>query len=298
MMKITIIDNDLIVSDQILAELYPDKYETHYVSSIKMVKKNDSSDIFLLSTDCSEEESARFIKQFKHKIIILMASTYTDSTVRIPLALGAKDYVVKPFLIEELERKIDYFRLKTSINSYQSYLKHSLKNVNIEKKYLTKFDPPVIIHTNCTTFIDQLIIEYCQNNNNIFMFISLNSKDWREEIKNTNSSHYIYLSNLQLLSRYEVKELFTLLKNKKFIISTTQAIKTHYEVLKIDSDMQLYDGSYIISIEEYIQFIIKNFQYKVTDTEMAKQLDFSRKTLYERRNKYKIFKTKKGKMIS
>ena len=73
-----------------------------------------------------------------------------------------------------------------------------------------------------------------------------------------------------------IDKLFKLLRNKKFIISTTQYIK----------------------IDSYIQFIIKNFQYKITDTELAKQLEFSRKTLYDRRNKYHIYKIKKGRIAS
>ena len=141
-------------------------------------------------------------------------------------------------------------------------------------------------------------MEHCQMENKIFSFISLSSENWKLKIKNTAHSHLLYISNLHLLNDNEIDELFKMLKNRIFIISTTQHIKTSYKTIRVDADMQLYDGSYIMSVEEYIQYIIKNFQYKVTDTELARQLEFSRKTLYDRRNKYQIYKTKKGRIAS
>ena len=105
-------------------------------------------------------------------------------------------------------------------------------------------------------------MEYCQNENKIFTFISLDSNNWESRIQKTNFSHFIYLSSLHVLSSDETSELFRLIKNRKCIVSTTKDIKTHYTVVKLDSEVELYDGSYIMSIEEYIQFIIRNFNIK------------------------------------
>lgn len=297
-MKITIIDDNYDFSDKILTNLDKLGYEIEHFPSVYQAIDESKSDIYLLATSFSEVECAAFIEKFKYKIIILMANTYSYSSVRYPLDMGAKDYIVKPFRMEELERKIDYFRLKTSMDSYQSYVRYHLKNIDVTKKYLKRLNPPVIIHTNYTLFIDKLVMEYCQNKNKIFSFISLSSPDWKLKITDAGFSHFIYISNLQLLNKNDIDILFKLLKNRKFIISTTETIETDHKVIKIDSDMQLYDGSYIMSIEKYIQFIIKNFQYKISDTELAKQLEFSRKTLYDRRNKYHIYKIKKGRIAS
>jgi len=297
-MKITVIDYDINFANILLQKLNDSGYDTEYVSALELIEIKSSSDIYLLSTDFSEEECARFIKTFKDKTIILLASSYTDSRVRYPLDHGAKDYLVKPFRMEELERKIDYFRLKTSIESYQTYIKYSFEKINGKTKHLNYLTPPVIIYTNHTTFIDELIMEHCIRENKIFSFISLSSHNWKSKIRNTACSHLLYISNLHLLKEQEIDKLFKLLKNKIFIISTTKHIKTSYKTIKVNTDMQLYDGSYILSIEKYIQYIIENFQYKVTDIELARQLEFSRKTLYERRNKYQIYKTKKGRIAS
>ncbi len=291
-MIITVIDNNINFSNQLLEKLKSDGYCVEYFTSIGLAIKKSLGDIYLLSTDFSQTECTFFIEKFKSKTIILMASTYSEATVRNPLNYGAKDYVVKPFHIEELEQKIDNFRLKLSIDSYQTYSKNTVEDSQIRSVQLEQLNPPVIIYTNYINHIDKLVMEYCQKKNRIFSFIALGSKDWKLKIGETSLSHFIYLSNLQLLSIYDTNELFRLLKHRKFIISTTKDIKTHYKVVKLNSEMQGYDGSYIMSVEEYIQFIIKNFQYKMTDTELAKQLNFSRKTLYDRRNKHNIHKMK------
>jgi DNA-binding NtrC family response regulator len=297
-MKITIIDSDLNFVNALLLKLNENGYETKHISDLDKIRRTDNSDIYLLSSDFSQRESERFIKNFKNKTIIILATVYSDITVRYPLDVGAKDYLVKPFRMIELERKLDYFRLKKSINSYQLYMKYSFGNIDGDIKSLSNLDLPMIIHTNHTVFIDKLIMEYCQRENKIFSFISLSSYNWELKIRKTPNSHLIYISNFHMLNEKEVFKLFKILKNRIFILSTTKDIKTSYKTIKVDADMQLYDGSYILSIEEYIQYIIKNFQYKVSDTELAKQLDFSRKTLYDRRNKYKIYKTKEGMMVS
>ena len=159
-MKITIVDSDYIFANNILEKLKPSGYQVEHRISTEISIMNTQSDIYLLSTDFSEEECSRFIKKFKSKIIILMASTYSDSTIRFPLDIGAKDYVVKPFRIDELNQKIEYFRLKLSIDSYQSYVGYALEDIDIKRTHLNKLDPPVIIHTNDTTFIDKLVMEY------------------------------------------------------------------------------------------------------------------------------------------
>jgi len=121
-MTITVIDNNLDFSTKLLGKLKSNGYHVEYFTSIEIAIDKGLGDIYLLSTDFAQKEYLSFIEKFKTKIIILMASIYGKTTVRNPLDYGAKDYVVKPFRIEELEQKIDYFRLTLSINAYQSYL--------------------------------------------------------------------------------------------------------------------------------------------------------------------------------
>ncbi len=293
-MKIAIIDTDFYFANKIIIKMNRNEYKTEYFSSIHSAIDNArQSDIYLLSTDFyDKEECIQFFNIFRDKVVILMASYYSELTVRFPLDLGANDYVVKPFRMEELEQKIDYFRLKASNDSYQSYIQYSLQEIDIPSSFARQIQVPMIILTNHIIFIDKLVLEYTQKNKRVCSFISISSSDWKSKIIQSKLSDFLYISNLQLLNQYSRNILLNMLKNRKFIISTTLPIKTIYPMVELNSDIPLYESSTIMSIEEYIQFIIKTFQYKLTDTEIAKKLDFSRKSLYARRNKYAIYKSK------
>jgi len=295
-MTIIIIDKDLNFANKLLIKFNQNGYQTKYFSSLTAAIENDQADIYLLSSNFYYEDCIEFIKKFKDKNIILLSDHYSNDTVRYFLDLGANDYIIKPFYFEELNRKIDYFKLNTSLGTYQSYIKYFLENIDVNLTISEQFEPPIVILTNYTIYIDKLIMEYSKNKNQTFSFVSLTSKDWKSKIKETNFSDFIYITNAQILSNYDRAELLHMIQNKKFIISTTKPIKTKYKVFELNSDEDLYDANNIMSIEKYIQFIIKNFQYKVTDTELAKRLEFSRKSLYARRNKYNIYK--KERMIS
>jgi DNA-binding NtrC family response regulator len=63
-------------------------------------------------------------------------------------------------------------------------------------------------------------------------------------------------------------------------------------MLEIEVTKKSFLDDEILSIEEYIKFIIQNHQHKLPDTELSKRLGISRKSLWEKRKKYGIFKQK------
>jgi DNA-binding NtrC family response regulator len=66
----------------------------------------------------------------------------------------------------------------------------------------------------------------------------------------------------------------------------------HYNMLEIEISKKSFLDDEILSIEDYIKFIILNHQHKLPDTELSKRLGISRKSLWEKRKKYGIFKQK------
>ena len=53
-----------------------------------------------------------------------------------------------------------------------------------------------------------------------------------------------------------------------------------------------FDIGEIVTIDEYIKYIIVNYQDKFPDTELSKKLGISRKSLWEKRKKYDVSKKK------
>ena len=96
-----------------------------------------------------------------------------------------------------------------------------------------------------------------------------------------------------MLKKSERKTLYALLENKKAILSSTDKIEDDdYPLLEIKSESNIFDQGEILPIEEYVKFIVLNYQHKFPDTELSKKLGISRKSLWEKRKKYDIVKKK------
>ena len=294
-MKITIIENELYLAQSISTKLNQSGYETEVFSSIKEAMATSTGDAYLLSTNLPGQNFNPLITKYKEKIIILMVSYINNDTVSAPLRLGANDYIVKPFMIEELQRKIEHYKeyqtLKKYKNLYKEYSEYLLNDISITDD-IDKVTTPMVIFTNYIKLVDKLAFQYAKINNRVLVFIPLAIKSWKEKIEGANPKHTLYISDLQTLKKGERDILFELLKNREFIISTTTNIETPFKTIEINTDNKLYDQNEILTIDDYVKFIVNSFQYQFPDTELSKKLGISRKSLWEKRKKYGIFKKK------
>ncbi len=294
-MKITIIENELYLAQSISAKLGQAGYETEVYSSVKEAMATSTGDAYLLSTNLPGQNFNSLITKYKEKIIILMVSYINNDTVAAPLKLGANDYIVKPFIIEELQRKIEHYKeyqtLKKYKNLYKEYHEYLLQDINIDND-IEKITSPLVILTNYIKLVDKLAFTYAKNKDRVLVFVPLSSKEWKNKIEKANKKHLLYISDLQTLKKAEREQLFDILEGRDFIISTTSDIETPYKQIEINTDNKLYDQNEILTIDDYVKFIVNNFQYQYPDTELSKKLGISRKSLWEKRKKYGIFKKK------
>jgi len=294
-MKITIIENELYLAQSISSKLGQSGYETEVYSSIKEAMETSTGDAYLLSTNLPGQNFNPLITKYREKIIILMVSYINNDTVASPLKLGANDYIVKPFMIEELQRKIEHYKefqtLKKYKNLYKEYSEYLLNDISIIDDIKT-VKTPLVIFTNYIKLVDKLAFEYAKNKNRVLVFVPLAMRNWKDKIENSNPKHILYISELQTLKKAERDQLFRLIENREFIVSTTTDIETPFTTVEINTDNKLYDQNEILTIDEYVKFIVNSFQYQFPDTELSKKLGISRKSLWEKRKKYGIFKKK------
>jgi len=294
-MKITIIENELYLAQSISTKLNQSGYETEIFSSVKEAMAKSSGDAYLLSTNLPGQNFNPLITKFKDKIIILMVSYINNDTVAAPLKLGANDYIVKPFMIEELQRKIEHYKeyqtLKKYKNLYKEYSEYLLNDINISND-IDKVTTPIVIVTNYIRLVDKLAFTYAQKKDRVLIFIPLGAKNWKEKIEKANPKHMLYISELQVLKKSEREQLFEMVRKRDFIISTTSDVDTPFPKIEINTDNKLYDQNEILTIDDYVKFIVTSFQYQFPDTELSKKLGISRKSLWEKRKKYGIFKKK------
>jgi DNA-binding response OmpR family regulator len=253
-----------------------------------------NGDVYLLSTNLPGQNTGPLITKFKEKIIILMVSYINNDTVSEPLRLGAKDYIVKPFMIEELVRKIDHFQeyqqLKRRINLYEEYIDNFLKEITLDEE--VEFITPVVIETNYQRLVDKVVFNYAKEKSKALTFIPLSEKKWKEKIENSDSKSLLYITEAHTLKKAEKEQLLNLLKNYDFILSCTASLESDFHTITLNTDSKLYDQNEILTIDDYVKFIVNSFQYKFPDTELSKKLGISRKSLWEKRKKYGLFKNK------
>ena len=293
-MKIIIVENELYLAQSIASKLAENGFETEIYSSIKEAMSSNG-DVYLLSTNLPGQNVTPLITQFKDKIIILMVSYINNDTVGEPLKLGAKDYIVKPFMIEELLRKIEHYQeyqeLKKHTRLYQEYMENLLKEIETDFDVDT-LSTPLIIQTNYQRLADKIVFEYAHKNDRLLTFIPLGNKEWKEKLEQASPKSLLYITEIHTLKKADREFLLDELKKYDFILSTTSELESDFNTIELNTDSKLYDQNEILTIDDYVKFIVNSFQYKFPDTELSKKLGISRKSLWEKRKKYGLFKKK------
>ena len=292
-MKITIVENELYLAQSISSKLIEQGYDAETLSSIKEAMKSDA-DVFLVSTNIPGQNIMPLVEKFKDKIIILMVNYINNDTVGEPLKRGAKDYIVKPFMIEELLRKIEHYQeyqeLKKENNLYKEYIYSMLDQIKVDFD-IDKLTSCTIIETNYPKAIDKLIFEYAKKHKKHLSIISVQNENWQDKITKFNNE-LLYIIDIHLLKKAEKEQMLKLIQDKEFIICTTTALECDFDTISITTESKLYDHNEILTIDDYVKYIVKHFQYKFPDTELSKKLGISRKSLWEKRKKYGLFKNK------
>jgi len=295
-MKILIIENEIYLAQSIAAKLSDLGHVCDLASSTKDALRNEPYDVVLLSTNISGQDFYPVIDAYKDAVVILMISYVSNDTVSKPLKAGAKDYILKPFMIEELIRKIDHFQdyeqLKRQNSTFQRYIDHSFSSVNVECEY-EKSDLPIFVFSNYQKYADAFAFKLLDRCKAPLNFISLSSLRTLDEIANLNPERLTYITDFQALKKTDKAPFLELIEGKSVIVSSTDIIEeVPYKTVEMKSDNKVIEQGDILPIEDYVKYIVLNYQHKFPDTELSKKLGISRKSLWEKRKKYGIIKKK------
>ena len=295
-MKILIIENEVYLAQSIATKLGELGHVCEMCTSTKDAIRSNNYDVVLLSTNINGQDFHPVIDTFKNSIVILMVSYISNDTVSKPLAAGAKDYILKPFMIEELVRKIDHYqdyeKLKKRNAAYEKYLNHSFMNAK-HGQDLDAIELPIFVSSNFQKYADAFAFEYAKKQNLPINFISLSDPKAMNEIESLAENALIYIIDYQLLKKSDKKTFCNLIAGKKAIILSSDKIEdVEHPVIEIKSESNVFDKGEILPIEDYVKFIVLNYQDKYPDTELSKKLGISRKSLWEKRKKYDIVKKK------
>ncbi|EAL0812872.1 hypothetical protein ACMT7K_001038, partial [Campylobacter jejuni] len=106
-------------------------------------------------------------------------------------------------------------------------------------------------------------------------------------------NNLLFLSNFQALKATEKEKLLDFIQNKNVILHTnsnTDDLKIN--CINLNDNEKNINSNEILTIDEYVKYVIINYQNIFPDTDLSKKLGISRKSLWEKRKKYEISKKK------
>ena len=297
-MKVLIVEPEIYLAQSIYSKLSEIGYTPEIATTLKEATKDKDYDIILLSTNVSGQDFYPIISKHKKAIIILMISYISNDTVSNPLQAGANDYIVKPFMMEELIRKIEHFidyeKLKKDNQALHNYIDFSFEDIIKENlKINIRDNLPLLVKTNYQKYADAFVFHYAKVNKKSIEFVSLSNPEWKEHFYSIARESIIYLAPLQNVKKSDKKDIIDVIKGRSVIISSLDsADELPINTIELKSDNRVFDKGSVLSIDDYIKFVVVNCQNKYPDTELSKKLGISRKSLWEKRKKYGITKKK------
>ena len=296
-MNILIIENEIYLAQKIVSRLLDDGHSCDYVESINIENLTKDYDTVLISTSLPSPIYKAIIKKYAaNSIILLLVSYISDETVTEPIKLGAKDYIMKPFLMDELVRKIYHYKdcrsMKRELAVLREYFNFTMSE--IDTSYITlPLSFPILIETNCQSYSDKLVFELSNKLDLPINFISLSSNSWQKNLANLDDKAIIYLTDFHILKRNIKDQLIKQIADKNCVISTLEAEDDFsYRKIVFNNDKKMLDNTQIMSINDYVKLMVTTYQNKYPDTELSKKLGISRKSLWEKRKRLEIEKKK------
>lgn len=294
-MNILIIESEIYLAQKVVSRLLDDGHNCDFVESPNIDNLTKDYDIILLSTSLPAALCKTIIRRYNDSIILLLVSYISDETVTDPIKEGAKDYIMKPFIMDELVRKIYHYRecksLRKELQTLREYLDFQFEHVDTAGCVLpTTF--PLLIETNSQICADKLAFELCRKLDFQMKFISLNSDNWQKQI-NERFNGILYLTDYHTLKKSSKESINRLIEEKRAILVSLET-EDDFPYTKIDffKDDDLMLASSIMTINDYVKMMVLSYQGKYPDTELSKKLGISRKSLWEKRKKLGIEKKK------
>lgn len=293
-MNILIIENEIYLAQKVVSRLLDDGHNCDYIESPDMSLDKDY-DIILLSTSLPSSACKQIIRKYKDSIIILLVSYISDETVTDPIKAGAKDYIMKPFIMDELIRKIYHFKecrkLRLELNTLREYIDFSFSDLDVDFSAIPE-ELPLLIETNSQSHADKIVFEISERLEKPIKFISLAKDNWQKSLDKYSKS-IVYLTDYHTLKKSAKESLNSSIEGKCVVISSFEKeVEFPYKKIEMKKSDMMFMNDNIMTINDYVKLMVLTFQTQYPDTELSKKLGISRKSLWEKRKKLGIEKKK------
>jgi len=296
-MNILIIENEIYLAQKVVSRLLDDGHSCDYIESPNIDNLTKEYDIVLLSTSLPSSLCKNIIKRYsENSIILLLVSYISDETVTNPIKDGAKDYIMKPFIMDELVRKIYHYKecrsIRRELATLREYVDFIMSDIDTSDTFLPP-SFPTLIESNSQKCADKLVFELSRKLDMPISFISLSNPTWQKQMNAVTNKGIIYLTDYHSLKRTAKENLIKLIEDKNCIVSSLEAEEDFpYRKVEFNNQNLLMSNTNIMTINDYVKLMVLSYQSKYPDTELSKKLGISRKSLWEKRKKLGIEKKK------
>lgn len=297
-MRVLIVENEIYLAQSINSKLSEHGFECEVCATLnETLQKDTLMDVVLLSTNVSGQNFYPVINKFKNSIIILMIAYISNDTVASPLKAGAKDYILKPFMISELIRKIEHYlefeKLKSNMHLYRSSLDVMLSVAEIQDVDINRISYPIFLQSSSNMYAFKFLMSLLENRDENIKLVSLQDENIQANSYDTRSECIYYYLGYESLRKSQRADFEKSVASKKAIIYISEHIENlSFRVLQLKGKSGIDIHQEVISIDDYIKLIITQYEKKYPDTELSRKLGISRKSLWEKRKKYGLIKKK------
>uniref|UniRef100_UPI0040488D6F DNA-binding response regulator n=1 Tax=Aliarcobacter sp. TaxID=2321116 RepID=UPI0040488D6F len=296
-MNILIIENEIYLAQKVVSRLLDDGHSCDYIESPNIDNLTKEYDTILLSTSLPSSLCKNIIKRYsENSIILLLVSYISDETVTNPIKDGAKDYIMKPFIMDELVRKIYHYKecrsIRRELQTLREYFNFTMADIDTTDVLLPP-SFPTLIESNSQKCADKLVFELSRKMDLPINFISLTSTTWIKQLNAIQGKTIIYLTDYHTLKNNAKDNVIKIIEDKNCVISTLEHEEDFpYRKIEFSNEQVLLGNSNIMTINDYVKMMVISYQNKYPDTELSKKLGISRKSLWEKRKKLDIEKKK------
>ena len=287
-MKILIIESESYLAQSIANKLGALGHEcTNAASLATAASLAEEFEAVLLSTSWSGASFYPLIEKFRRSIIILMVAYVDSETVLNPVKAGATDYIQKPFMIEELIKKIEHYAqfrsLKSQNEAYEALLKEISLSCEIPHTRLAQIKFPLLLRGDAAARA-AAVFKIALALKSRLKILSAQSPELLER-----GAEIFYAPDFDSLSGAQKEKFLSKTKSMRLIAGSIGAQKGFSDEITLGSSKE---RSEILSIEEYVKLTIVAHQDEYFDSDLAAALGISRKSLWEKRKKYGIARKK------
>ena len=287
-MKILIIESESYLAQSIANKLGALGHEcTNAASLATAAGLAEEFEAVLLSTSWSGASFYPLIEKFRRSIIILMVAYVDSETVLNPVKAGATDYIQKPFMIEELIKKIEHYAqfrsLKSQNEAYEALLREASLSCEIPHTRLAQIKFPLLLRGDAAARA-AAVFKIALALKSHLKILSAQSPELLER-----GAEIFYAPDFDSLSGAQKEKFLSKTKSMRLIAGSIGAQKGFSDEITLGSSKE---RSEILSIEEYVKLTIVAHQDEYFDSDLAAALGISRKSLWEKRKKYGIARKK------